>query len=225
MLNQHSAFFIQKFARDGEKLTIRSGKRPRQQTERRMSDMTREDLKKIIEGITDEQLKSILDINSADIGKAKGDYSTLKAENDTLKSGKEELEKKIKELSDNLSTADDYKKQLEDLKDEIKRQKDEEKEKAEDAALTEAITAVFQDKKFTSDYVKNGIIADMKAEIAKPENKGKGYADIFESLTKDKPGIFENPNQLKDMTGMGSFEDGTSEETMRAIMGLAPSKE
>ena len=33
--------------------------------------MTREDLKRIIEGITDEQLKSILDINTTDIGKAK----------------------------------------------------------------------------------------------------------------------------------------------------------
>lgn len=187
--------------------------------------MTREELKKIIEGITDEQLKSILDINSTDIGKAKGDYNTLKAENDTLKSDKKSLEEKITELSKKSNTADDYKKQLDGLKAEIKRKEDEEKEKAEDAALTEAITAVFGDKKFTSDYVKNGLIADMKAEIAKPENKGKGYSEIFESLTKDKPGIFENPNQLKDMTGMGSFEDGASEETMRAIMGLAPSKE
>lgn len=168
--------------------------------------MTREELKKIIEGITDEQLKSILDINSTDIGKAKGDYNTLKAENDTLKSDKKSLEEKITELSKKSNTADDYKKQLDDLKEEIKRKEDEEKEKAEDAALTEAITAVFGDKKFTSDYVKNGLIADMKAEIAKLENKGKGYSDIFESLTKDKPGIFENPNQLKDMTGMGAVD-------------------
>ena len=47
--------------------------------------MTREDLKRIIERITDEQLKSILYINTADIGKAKKDYETIKSENDTLK--------------------------------------------------------------------------------------------------------------------------------------------
>ena len=33
--------------------------------------MTRDQLRQIIEGITDEQIKSILDINSADIGNAK----------------------------------------------------------------------------------------------------------------------------------------------------------
>ena len=60
--------------------------------------------------------------------------------------------------------------------------------------MTDAIIATFGDKKFTSDYVRNGIIADMKTEIAKPENKGKGYNEIFETLTKDKEGIFANPN-------------------------------
>lgn len=187
--------------------------------------MTREEVKKIIEGITDEQLKAILDINSADIGKAKKDYDTIKSENDTLKSDKKTLEDKITELSEKSDTADDYKKQLDDLKADIKKKEDEEKAKAEDNALTEAITSVFSDKKFTSDYVKNGIIADMKLEIAKPENKGKGYAEVFESLTKDKPGIFENPNQPANMTGMGTVENNISEDAMRAVMGLAPNKE
>ena len=57
--------------------------------------MTREEIKKIVEGITDEQLKAILDINSADIGKAKKDYDTIKSENDTLKADKKSLEDKI----------------------------------------------------------------------------------------------------------------------------------
>ena len=188
--------------------------------------MTREDLKRIIEGITDEQLKSILDINTTDIGKAKKDYETIKSENDTLKTDKLDLEKKIKELGDDLTSAGDYKTQLENLQKKIKEKEDAEKAKAEDVALTEAITAVFGDKKFTSDYVKNGIIADMKTEIAKPENKGKGYEQIFESLTKDKPGLFENPNPPADMTGFGGVDGkGVSEDTMRAVMGLAPSKE
>ena len=38
--------------------------------------MTRDDLRGIIEGITDEQLKQILDIHSADIGKAKSGAET-----------------------------------------------------------------------------------------------------------------------------------------------------
>ena len=187
--------------------------------------MTREDLKRIIEGITDEQLKSVLDLHSEGIGKAKKDYEGIKSENETLKSDKKALEDKITELSEKSNSADDYKKQLDDLKAEIKSKEDAEKAKAEDAALTEAITAVLGEKKFTSDYVKNGIIADMKLEIAKPENKGKGYAEIFESLTKDKTGIFENPNQPANMTGMGNIDSNISEDAMRAVMGLAPNKE
>ncbi len=79
----------------------------------------------------------------------------------------------------------------------------EEKAKAEDETLTNNIISVFGDKKFTSDYVKNGLISDIKSELSKTENKGKGISEIFESLTKDKSGIFENPNQPADMPPMG----------------------
>ena len=188
--------------------------------------MTREDLKKIIEGITDEQLKSILDINSADIGKAKKDYEDVKAENDTLKSDKKSLEERITELSDKSNTANDYKKQLDDLKKEIKDKEDAEKLEAEDKALTDAIVKVFGKKKFSSDYVRDGIIRDMKTEIAKPENKGIGYDKIFENLTKDKEGIFANPNPPANMTGMGNVDTKTvSDDAARAVMGLPPIKQ
>ena len=91
--------------------------------------------------------------------------------------------------------------------------------------MTDAITAVFGDKKFTSDYVKKGIIADMKEEIAKPENKGKGYSEIFEALTKDKNGIFANPNPPADIPGMGNVNvDTISDDAARAVMGLPPIK-
>lgn len=166
--------------------------------------MTREELKGIIEGITDEQLKSILDINTADIGKAKGDSAKIKAENDTLKASEQELKSKIAELIEESKTAGDVKKQLEDLKAEISAKEEAAKAAAEDKALTEAIEAVFGDKKFTSDYVRQGLIADMKTEIAKEENKSKGYAEIFDALTKDKEGLFANPNQLVNMSGFGT---------------------
>ena len=37
--------------------------------------MKREDVTKIFEGATDEQINALLDVNSADIGKAKADYN------------------------------------------------------------------------------------------------------------------------------------------------------
>lgn len=187
--------------------------------------MTREELKKIIEGITDEQLKAILDINSSDIGKAKADFESLKAENNILKADKGTLTRKITELTEKSDSADDYKKQLEELKAELAAKEEADEKAKEDAELTDSIAAVFGDREFTSDYVRRGIIADMKTEIAKPENKGKGYADLFEALTKDKEGIFANPNPPGNMAPMGNLSAGiASENQARAVMGLPPVK-
>ena len=79
-----------------------------------------------------------------------------------------------------------------------------EQEKANKAeqTLNNNILAVFGDRKFSSEYAKNGLLSDIKAEMKKEENQGKGIKDIFEELTKDKTGIFENPNQFQDMTPM-----------------------
>ena len=181
--------------------------------------MKREDLKNIIEGITEEQLKAILDINTADIGKAKADYEEIKRKNETLEKDISELEVKINNLTEQNNTADGYKKELDKLKKTIADKEAADKAAADDKALTDAITAVFGDKKFTSDYVKNGIIADMKTEIAKSENKSKGYAEIFDALTKDKEGIFANPNPPVDMPGIGDVTE-VSDAQARAIMGL-----
>lgn len=188
--------------------------------------MTREEIKKIIEGITDEQLKAVLDLHTADIGKVKNENEKLKTEIDTLKTDKGGLEKKITELTEKSNTADGYKQELDNLKADIAAKEEAEKKAKEDEELTDAITAVFGDKTFSSDYVKNGIIADMKLEIAKPENKGKGYSDIFDALTKDKEGIFANPNPPGKMVPMGSMSAGKiSDNQARTIMGLPPIKE
>ena len=49
--------------------------------------------------------------------------------------------------------------------------------------------------------------------MKKEENQGKGIKDIFEELTKDKTGIFENPNHFQDMTPMGDIDNTVSKET------------
>ena len=90
-----------------------------------------------------------------------------------------------------------------------------EQEKATKAeqTLNNNILAVFGDRKFSSEYAKNGLLSDIKAEMKKEENQGKGIKDIFEELTKDKTGIFENPNQFQDMTPMGDIDNTISKET------------
>ena len=59
--------------------------------------------------------------------------------------------------------------------------------------LDEKIYAVIGDKQFTSEYVKKGIFNDIKEQLKSDNTIGIDKA--FETLTKDKEGIFVNPNQ------------------------------
>lgn len=82
----------------------------------------------------------------------------------------------------------------------------------EEQTLNSNILTVFGDKKFTSDYAKNGLMNDIKAELKKEENKGLGIKEIFDTLTKDRTDIFANPNQVKDMEGMGDADTDVSKD-------------
>ena len=147
--------------------------------------MKREFLKGI-EGLTEEAIDKIMAEHGKSIEAEKAKTNALKTENDTLKADKKSLEDKISEMTEKADSDADYKSQLEKLQKEIQDKEAAAQKEAEEQALTDAIVEVFGDAKFTSDYVRNGLIADMKAEIQKPENKGKGYAYIYKALTENK---------------------------------------
>ena len=94
--------------------------------------------------------------------------------------------KKQLENVPDLEEPNGLKKEIADMKTAEAKRIADEKAKKEDEILTNNIISAFGDKKFTSDYVKNGLITDIKSELSKAENKGKGISEIFESLTKDK---------------------------------------
>ena len=147
---------------------------------------------------------------------------SLKSANETISTLNSEVEK----LKNSNASAEDWKNKFEDLQKTIKANEEAEKKKQADLELTTAIEAVFGDKKFTSEYVRAGIIADMKKEIEKPENKGMGYDKIFDTLTKDKEGIFANPNPPGNMGGMGPVDTGTiDDDKIRSVMGLPLKKD
>lgn len=87
-----------------------------------------------------------------------------------------------------------------------------EEQDKKDRIIRDNILSVFGDKKFTSEYAKNGLLNDIKVELDKEENKGKGIKDIFDELTKDRTDIFANPNQVKDMAPMGDIDNNVSKE-------------
>lgn len=144
--------------------------------------------------------KETIDTIMVEYGKS---VQGLKEEKESLTQKVNTYETEIKTLKENSKDNDDWKSKFETLDAKIKKQEAEEAARKEDETLTNNIVSVFGNKKFTSDYVKKGLIADIKSELNKPENAGKGIKDIFESLTKDKEGIFANPNTAADMRGMG----------------------
>lgn len=168
-------------------------------------------------------------IKLADLSKgeyvAKGKLTEALNANNTLKEDIKKLNGDLETLKNSNATAEDYKKKFEELQDKIEKDDKARKAEQEDKELTAAIEAVFGDKKFTSDYVRNGIIADMKTEIAKPENKGKGYTEIFDTLTKDKEGIFATENKMS-MTGINpnANRETVEDSQIRAAMGLPITK-
>lgn len=120
------------------------------------------------------------------------------------------LKSQMKELKENSKNADELQAKYDELVKANEEREAKQKAEEEDEILTNNIISIFGDKKFTSDYARNGLLNDIKSELNNPENKGKGIKEIFDSLTKDKNDIFVNPNQFKDMDGMG--DSGLNEE-------------
>ena len=117
------------------------------------------------------------------------------------------LKNQMKELKENSKNAEELQKQVDDLIKANEEREAKAKAEEEDKILTNNINEVFGDKQFTSEYARTGLTNDIKNELNKPENKGRSIKDIFDTLTKDKTDIFANPNQVKDMPGMGDSEE------------------
>lgn len=143
-------------------------------------------------GLTEEQINKVRAINGADIENAKKDLKAQVADKD----------KAIADLTEQVKSLEGDSEQVKALQEKVDAFEKSEKERAEhekmekaDKELTDKITELFGDAEFTSDYVRNGLIADIKKKHA--EDNTAGLKDIYESLTKDQEGIFKNKQQEK----------------------------
>lgn len=173
--------------------------------------------------LSQEEIKSIL----AEHGKS-------------VKTETEKVENNMrKENGDLKATIDDLKEQInkapksdeiESLKSKIAEYEtneakriEAEKQKALDDSLTTNILNAIGDKKFVNDYTKNAIISDIKSSLKDSNNAGKSAKDLFEELTKDKEGIFDNPNKGISTPPTGDVNTGLAKENHdRELLGLEP---
>ncbi len=164
--------------------------------------------------LEEEQIEKVMTLYGKAITKKDKEIETL---NDSKKELEEKVatyETKINEFNESAKDNADWKIKYEELQTSIKEQEAKQKAEEEDKILTDNINALFEGKTFTSEYARNGLLNDIKAGLNKPENKGKGIQDLFDELTKDKTDIFTNPNQMKDMEGMGESEQDNNTKEM-----------
>jgi len=193
--------------------------------------MKRDEVRKIIPEITDEQLNKIMDINSTDIGKAKGDYDKVKGDLDKANEDIAKYQNKITELEEAVNGGEDFKKKFEDLKKEIEDEKAEaarkEQEAKEEAALSERFKTVVGENKWRDELTEKAIYSEFKNALKEEANKGKGDKDILEALTKDK-GYFSDPSKTAAFFSKGGTGNGggtsADDAAVRAVMGLPPLK-
>lgn len=131
----------------------------------------------------------------------------LREENTTLKNEKKDLEKQVKS-DDGI----DWKNKYETLDAKVKQEEANKKAQEEDSKLTKRIEGAFGESKFINEYTKKSLINEMKSAIKNPENEGKSDKDIFDLLTKDKEGIFANPNKPVDMPKMENIDNTVTKE-------------
>lgn len=165
--------------------------------------MKREELKAIIEGITDEQLEKILNINSTDVDKMKG---KLQPEIDALKQQVSDAKETITTLEASKGDSAALQAELEKYRQaEQQRQKDEQAA-AERAKMLERFKAAKGEKEFSSEYAEKGVMEAFSQALNDPANEGKGDAELFAALTKDKDGVFKSAHPPVNMGGIGPVD-------------------
>ncbi len=162
--------------------------------------------------------KETIDTIMAEHGKL---ITEAKEKTQELENKVKDYESKIGELSSKAETNTKVQEELDNLKKSIAENEAKAKAKAEDEILTKNITSAFGDKKFVNDYTKNAIVNDIKTALKDSNNAGKSAKDLFEELTKDKEGIFDNPNKGVSTPPTGDVNTGLAKENHdRELLGL-----
>ena len=188
--------------------------------------MTRDDLRGIIEGISDEQLKAILNIHSKDIGKVKGNLDEVQAELEAANTKISEYETEIKGLKDSLEDSEAVKAKLNELEKDIAARKEADEKAALENSFKDRFSAVCGEAKFLNDFTKDGVFAEFKTALTDEANKSKSDADIYKAITEGKDNIFIPAEGIPGVAGKTDPNGvlGTDAD-VREIMGLPPIKE
>lgn len=166
--------------------------------------MNKNDIAGILAGIelTDAQVKALLDMNSADITKALNRQKDDLAE---VNSALTEARSTIAALEKNKGDVEALQKQIDGYRAADEARQKEAKEAAERAELEGRFNAVSSERKFIHEMVREGVMRDFADALKDKANLGKGDAEIFEALTKDKDYFASQNPQIPPMPKPGDI--------------------
>lgn len=163
--------------------------------------MKREEIKAIFPDATDEQLKSVMDINGSDVEKAKSKVAALEAELKESKEGLGKLNDEFEALKVSNADGAEWKAKFEALKaDNEAKEKQAEadrilKEKNEN--VSNRFNAALGDKKFNHDAIRAAYLKKFGDALENADYQGKSDGEIFHELTKDDADAFKGVSVVK----------------------------
>lgn len=183
--------------------------------------MKREEIKAIFPEATDEQLKSVMDLNGADVEKAKSKVTSLENELKEKKADFEKLNTEFEALKTANASGEEWKTKYEAIvaENEAKaKQAEADRILAEKNADTEKrFNECVGDKKFSHDAIKASYLKKFSDALDSEEYKGKGDAEIFHALTKDDATAFTGVQAVK-LAGGRPAGTGTNYSSVKDIM-------
>lgn len=156
--------------------------------------MKREEVKQIFPEATDEQLKAVMDLNGADVEKAKSKVTALEAEVKEKKEDFDKLNTEFEALKTANASGEDWKAKFEALQaDNLAKEKQALAEKAEKqkeennhSMFEKAVTDYGKTlDDFYNEHTKKGCYEEFINAIGLEENTGKAHKDILHDITKN----------------------------------------
>lgn len=184
--------------------------------------MKREEIKAIFTDATDEQLKAVMDLNGADVEKAKSKATALEAELREKKEDFAKLNTEFEALKATNASGEDWKAKFEALQAEnVAKEKQAEADRIlaeKKADIEKRFSACVGEKKFSHDAIKDAYLQKFADALESEEYKGKGDTDIFHALTKDDATAFTGVQQVR-LAG-GNYTSGGKYSSKEEILAI-----
>ena len=190
--------------------------------------MRREEIKAIFADATDEQLKAVMDLNGADVEKAKSKVTALEAELKEKKADFDKLNTEFESLKAANASGEDWKAKFEALQAEnVAKEKQAEadrimKEKTEN--INNRFNAALGEKKFSHDAIRESYLKKFGDALESAENQGKSDTEIIHALTKDDASAFAGVTAVK-LAGGRPMGSGKAYSSVAEIMKSDMSRE